>query len=272
MGFLENISVQNVSYDFRGPGTNASGNMTIDKAPADEDTTRFWFIFFLILLLLYLVLRLIMNGKKDEDLKVIDLKRLHRDRLLEKTRRISPILIVIGILVLFLVALIFFLTGLNNAVEPEKPPSILNQTEIKTVFEWHKNQKFALNLSKYTIDVDDEQLTYKVTPTSNITIQVDGEMVVFIPDRDFTGERVINFIAEDSKGGRAYSPDILLSVKEKDTFPASLYSWIKRFFMKSINYVILSAVLIVVIVILLILRVKEARRFKALVIKSKRKL
>jgi hypothetical protein len=230
-----------------------------------------WIAILLVLFLMWLVYRLIRNVQKDE-LRVVDLKRLHKERMMERARRMSPILIVIGILILFLIALVFFFTGLNRAVEPEKSPSLANLTEIKTVFEWNKNHPYIINLSRYTIDVDDDLIKYKVTQLTNISVKVNGSIVTFTPEEDFIGERVINFIAEDSKGARAYSPDILLSVVDKEPLPMMVYSAAKRFLMKTINYVILSAFLIAVIVILLILRIKESRKFKAVVIKGKRKL
>ncbi|MEM4267902.1 MAG: hypothetical protein QXK37_03640 [Candidatus Woesearchaeota archaeon] len=288
---LSNMSLYNMSnpvYYFSDVQNLSAGNEGWSLAEQNivllgGKIKLLWLLFVLLILLLLSLLFIfyLKRGSRLEDsksLKVVDLKKIKREEKSKESRRFSHFFVVFFIIVVFLLVLVFFFTGLhkqfgitfvsNNQTENATfiPP------EVKTVFEWEENKDYVIDLSYYAYDADEDFLIFRATPVENISVSINRSIVTLHPDKDFVGQRVINFIAEDGLGGRAYSPDILLVVKEVEPLPLRVLKWLKSSLFSWLNIAIISAVLLVVIITLLIMNIQKSSRYKAIIIKRRRKL
>ncbi len=110
--------------------------------------------------------------------------------------------VVIGVILLFLlVAFVFFNTfsysgfatgnasfGFQNLAPVWS--TIPNQS-------WAKNTQISLNLSNYSSDPENYNLTYGYTIPANITVNLSRTNLTLIPDNGFAGNRTITFSAYD---------------------------------------------------------------------------
>jgi hypothetical protein len=202
---------------------------------------------------------------------------LRRERSFSKGKTIRHFVVVVCIAVLFLAAALCFYTelcrpiGVQVANESMNVSNVSMVTEATTGYVWNKNSDKRIDLLKYAQDADDDRLTFTATPADNITIIFNDDGTVLLrPDRDWSGERVINFIADDGKGGRAYSPDITLTVLDQEqTFYGPLWSPLRDFVIRNFNHFLLAFVFVVVLVIFLVLRTKDPP--KQILVRKKRK-
>jgi hypothetical protein len=251
-------------------GANISANITGASSLAQRFfLPQYWWLYLLVLLLLGYIIYRLFRREDAGDITVIDLKKRRKIAAGDEAKRYGPVFLIIFLLLLLLVGVLIFGRAFMQPAIPAENQT-LNQTDYKTVFSWDKNREYRINLSEYTINADDDLIEYRVTPVENIGIEIDGSVVILTPDTDFVGDRVVNFIAIDSRGGRAYSPDILLRVRDREPVTVAIYRALKSALSNAINYVLLTLVLIVVVIILLILRVRDKKRMK--VLRPKRKL
>jgi len=175
---------------------------------------------------------------------------------------------IVGLVVLFLVMSLCFFTGICGFVQPD----YVNQTndtglvESSTVYVWKKNAVEEIDLSDYISNPDKDELEIIVTPVENISIEIHGMSIKLIPEQDFFGERTINFIADDGRGGRAISPDITLIVLNEET---TRWDPVVDFMKKYTNYVMAVIFIIVIAVILMVLKISSPKKKTVLVRKKK---
>jgi hypothetical protein len=80
-----------------------------------------------------------------------------------------------------------FIYTLNNAPECSGIP---NQS-------WNQNTAIDINLSAYSSDIDNDDLSYSSENPANIAVSISGPIATLVPDPGFSGARSIIFYASD---------------------------------------------------------------------------
>lgn len=106
----------------------------------------------------------------------------------------------IGVALLVLIAVA--LTPSNGTVAHGIPPQV-----------WQQDLVHSLDLSNYFKDPDSDKLTFSVSKTNRIAIDIVGSTAFMAPDPGWTGEERVKFGASDSKGGFIASNTVPLRVQ-----------------------------------------------------------
>jgi predicted nucleic acid-binding Zn-ribbon protein len=75
-----------------------------------------------------------------------------------------------------------------------------------------KNGKVFIDLKKHFKDIDNDDLTYSISPMENIDTLLKDGVVTFLPKKDFVGDDLVTFTADDGKEGVTSSPEITVKV------------------------------------------------------------
>ena len=75
-----------------------------------------------------------------------------------------------------------------------------------------KNGKVFIDLNKHFKDIDNDELTYSVSPMENVDTLLKDGVVTFLPKKDFVGNDLVTFTADDGKDGVTTSPEITVKV------------------------------------------------------------
>jgi PGF-pre-PGF domain-containing protein len=118
----------------------------------------------------------------------------------------------VGVALLVIVAI--SLTPSGNTVAHGIPPQV-----------WQQDLVHSLDLSNYFKDPDGDALTFSVSKTSRIAIDISGNTAFMTPDPGWTGEERVKFGASDSKGGFISSNTVPLRV-EKHLIPVRIQPFI----------------------------------------------
>ena len=70
---------------------------------------------------------------------------------------------------------------------------------ISNVSSFTVNLSLVINLSKYFYDEDNDSLSYSSVKVDNLTVKIDKELATIIPLPNFTGVRIVTFMANDSE-------------------------------------------------------------------------
>jgi PGF-pre-PGF domain-containing protein len=106
----------------------------------------------------------------------------------------------VGVALLVIVAI--SLTSSSNTVAHGIPPQV-----------WQQDTVHTLDLSNYFKDPDKDTLTFSVSKTSKIAIDISGNTAFMTPDPSWTGEERVKFGASDGKGGFVSSNTVPLRVQ-----------------------------------------------------------
>ncbi len=79
---------------------------------------------------------------------------------------------------------------------------------------WQQDSTHQIELNKYFIDPDGDQLTFTATETQHVTIDITGNKAILTPEAGWTGEERTRFVADDGKGGMAASNTVSLRVQK----------------------------------------------------------
>lgn len=104
--------------------------------------------------------------------------------------------------VAILIAIAIALTPSNGTVAHGIPPQV-----------WQQDLVHTLDLSNYFKDPDGDKLTFSVSKTNKIAIDISGSTAFMTPDPSWTGEERVKFGASDSKGGFIASNTVPLRVQ-----------------------------------------------------------
>jgi PGF-pre-PGF domain-containing protein len=137
-------------------------------------------------------------------------------------------------------ALTFFAT-------PQVVPAIVPGTKGIAPQYWPMNTDHTLALSTWFVDPDNDTLAYTYTPVQDIIVTVTNSVATFSPNKDFLGERTIQFTASDGKGGKVKSNEVRLVVYQPPT-PTPL-GMIGTFCTQYLLYIAIVAVVLVVIIL-----------------------
>jgi len=190
---------------------------------------------------------------------------------LRDTIRANWFWVIIGVVIIFLLLAVCFFTGVCKifTVEPTKETNATNETvyvESSTVYIWKKNTQESIDLADFISNPDNDEITVRYTPLDNITVEINDYDVTLTPDKDWYGVTVINFIADDDRGGHAISPDITLVVLDEEATP---FDPVFEFLGIYSTYILAGLFLAVIIVILLVLRV-GVRKPKKVIVRRKK--
>ncbi|MBN2112403.1 PGF-pre-PGF domain-containing protein [Candidatus Woesearchaeota archaeon] len=136
----------------------------------------------------------------------------------------------------------------TEAEEPEEEEEVLEGGI--PAQEWDEDTEHTLDLSQYFHDPDNDVLAYTHSPLENIEIEIDDEGIATLkPSRNWFGEEMVVFNADDGKGANVSSNEVRLIVNEVEEPPVG--EKIKEGISIYSNYIMMG-ILILVIIILLI--------------------
>lgn len=141
--------------------------------------------------------------------------------------------------------------------------AFITQKEIDFTYRyWDEDTALIIDLSKYFVDVDNDELTFTNSKAPYIDIEYNGTTAYLIPHRDWFGESSIVFTASDGKGGMASTPEIVLVVRHAPEW----FKWLKHYAW----YVGVGAGLIILLIIILIsYGIHVKRKPKKILLKKK---
>ncbi len=165
--------------------------------------------------------------------------------------------IVVGVAAVFLLLSLCFFAGYCRSLGIEFGNNATQETVVAndTTLILAGGKPYELDLSSRVLNPDNDHLTLSATPVENITVETDGLRATLTPERGFLGERVINFIVDDGRGGRAVSPDIRLVVAGRGLY--------------RMNYLLAGFFLAAIAIIFLVLFTQGPRKKRILVRKKK---
>ncbi|MEM3154007.1 MAG: PGF-pre-PGF domain-containing protein [Candidatus Woesearchaeota archaeon] len=79
---------------------------------------------------------------------------------------------------------------------------------------WQQDHVHTLDLGNYFKDPDGDKLTFTVSKTEHVSIDIIGSTVFMTPKTGWTGEERVKFGADDGKGGFVASNTVLLRVQK----------------------------------------------------------
>ncbi len=162
---------------------------------------------------------------------------------------------------LFIAATFFFFSGYFETFKQKQNSSLIQENSTNYIL--YSGKARNIDLSEFIRDTDMDNLSIYVTPVSNINVAITGTIVSFTPESNFTGTRYVTFIADDGKGGRAYSPDITLVVLK----PKSIRQLVYEFALSYSYQIILFFLLLIIAAIFFILFIKK-KPVRKIVLKS----
>ena len=165
-----------------------------------------------------------------------------------------PAVLVVGIGMLFLLIALCIFTEVCPGIGTGANETALQPNQLVL----YKNSVKRLDLSKLAEDPEGDALSFSATPVANISVVIEGSTAIIAPEKDWHGDSVVNFIADDNRGGRAFSPDIYIVVLDEEGFPS--WDWLVRSIQNYIIYVLLVLAVLVVVIVLLMLRREGNKR------------
>jgi PGF-pre-PGF domain-containing protein len=106
----------------------------------------------------------------------------------------------VGVALLVIVAI--SLTPSGNTVAHGMPPQV-----------WQQDTVHTLDLSNYFKDPDGDKLTFSVSKTSHVVIDISGNIAYITPAPGWIGTELVKFGASDGKGGSVASNTVPLRVE-----------------------------------------------------------
>lgn len=85
---------------------------------------------------------------------------------------------------------------------------------------WQQDTIHQIDLADYFTDPDSDTLTYSVTETEHLTIDITEGIAYLTPDTGWTGEERAKFTATDNKGATVTSNTVVLRVQENLVSPS----------------------------------------------------
>ena len=112
-----------------------------------------------------------------------------------------------------------------------------------------EDTRLKIDLSEYFVDPDGDRLSYVYTPVDNIVITISGDTATLTPEKDWFGEGVTTFTANDGRGGSISSNEVSLFVRdiEEPTFWQNVLSGIQIY----AGYIVAGLVILVILIVLL---------------------
>jgi hypothetical protein len=185
-----------------------------------------------------------------------------RPELFKATSMFFIVIVVAG--AIFLLLSVCFYGGICTFVQPEQKAEGISESP--TMYIWNKDRSKEIDLSEFIKNPDSDNLIYLATDVDNISVVFEGPIATLTPLNGFYGERIINFIVDDGKGGRAVSPDITLIVLDRQTKPWDRAIGVLARFGGVIMFLVFAAV---IVVILMVIRAQRPR--KRIVVSRKKK-
>ncbi|MBS3122610.1 hypothetical protein J4434_07045 [Candidatus Woesearchaeota archaeon] len=141
--------------------------------------------------------------------------------------------------------------------------AFITQKEIDFTYRyWDEDTALTIDISKYFVDIDNDELTFTNSKAPYIDVEYNGTTAYLIPHRDWFGESSIVFTASDGKGGTASTPEIVLVVRQAPEW----FKWLKHYAW----YVGVGAGLVILLIIILIsYGVHTKRKPKKILLKRK---
>lgn len=130
-------------------------------------------------------------------------------KVTNKIKKKKGLLLFLIALFLFTVAVVYGITGLpyvpsaEGWVEPQEGPRRIT---------WAEDTAYQFNLSEHVMDPDMDALFFEVSPLEHIQADIQGNIVVFVPEKDWHGEETVFFTATDAFGESTTSEPITLEV------------------------------------------------------------
>ncbi|MBI4453569.1 hypothetical protein HY636_02905 [Candidatus Woesearchaeota archaeon] len=141
--------------------------------------------------------------------------------------------------------------------------AFITQKEIDFTYRyWDEDTALTIDLSKYFVDIDNDELTFTNSKAPYVDVEYNGTTAYLIPHRDWFGESSIVFTASDGKGGTASTPEIVLVVRHAPEW----FKWLKHYAW----YAGVGAGLVILLIIILIsYGIHTKRKPKKILLKKK---
>jgi len=124
------------------------------------------------------------------------------------------------------------------------------------VFQWYENERMSVNLSQYFHDPDSDWLEYSASQPGHVSVSIDGETAVLLPEHNWAGQESVVFTATDQKGGYADSPLFTLRVLARKRL--SVGQWLNRYCLH-VNLVLLLLLALTLLGIVLLYEPRHGR-------------
>jgi len=149
--------------------------------------------------------------------------------------------IAIGLIVLIII-LVLVMRGLPESRYPVIDKAMINNSNLI----WYQNVDQKIDLSLYFFDPDNDTLIFSVEDVpKNISVKIEGSDAILTPDKDWSGNARIRFLAQDNYGGETDSQRINLEVVEVPKF-----SWLNCYYK---NCIYVNAILLIILLALILL-------------------
>lgn len=117
--------------------------------------------------------------------------------------------VILAAIVLIILSMVLFIT----AAPPDREYEDLGQTDYSAlVHVWEQNHNYALDISQYFMDPDNDILRYESSQPAFIDVKIEDNTAILKPHYNFAGKQSIVFTAIDPEGAYADSPIITLKV------------------------------------------------------------
>lgn len=123
------------------------------------------------------------------------------------------------------------------------------------IFQWHENEAFHIDLSKYFKDPDLDALTFSASQPAHIAVSFDGAVATLVPECNWAGNDKIVFTASD---GEAVTDSPILGLIVLQRHHLNLFQWFERYCIQTI--LILFALLLVLLLLGTLLFKQRTRR------------
>lgn len=112
-------------------------------------------------------------------------------------------------------------TNVADAVDTVEASATVGQ---QLIIEVPTNGKLVVDLNKYFKDSDGDNLTFTVSSLENLDVLQKGSVLTFLPKKNFVGEEVVLFTADDGKAGVTSSPPVKVVVKDMPGQSTSIFT------------------------------------------------
>ena len=155
---------------------------------------------------------------------------------------------------------ITFIEEENISAEPEEEIPAQEEKGIAPLI-WNKNDKAEVDLKKYFYDPDNDALGYSSAEVENIAVNIDENGIATLRAVDgWYGNTTIRFTASDGKGGVVESNEVILIVRNSETYFPAMYGGvfnsilavskdIKNYIILYSNFIFLGVVILVILIL-----------------------